>query len=860
MSDDDDDNNVIDLISLKKPQGFETWSEVIPQGSLFTVELNVNFKGDEVRSTDQLRNKLERLFSPDVRFNDINVTKPRSYYIYKVVLDTENMTAFVNHGSYGVFEGDYTIDIIEYKFNYTDNGTVENFVDSPMKRYEGFKRRDGGDYEHELVITMRRGGNASDAPARGMQTFRILSNMTEVTKILGHFNLLGKVKRVSKATPAVPTLAVRLTLPLEQIGGTINESPVRVYNPSPQSMQQGSTELWAHVRLDRNQQTKRLTIEGINGRSDLQEVEHKLSYHGTLKSELTPTFWTTDDSEEMVNVEDGGIAVTMDLHFELNYLVMGRTAYRVSYQGQKFQCNFCFSWDHESRGCWRRSGGERREDLLKQYDEKWRRQMKYEKKQSQDVSTGRAKVNLTTAFESTHEDDDDERESEKNAGTEEDDDENDDKESEKNAGTEEDEEENDDRENEKNAGTEEDEEENDGDDEEVAWNKEKENLGVKEGKKNEDDVVLKGSSEDDSGNEMKNAVEKDDKVNFEPKVQRPKRKNMKKQKSKAVKLVEQGETSVDVEDVGADKLKETVDDEGDENGTDVEAEDKGKEKKEEAGDEFKEKSTVKGGGEAGTDEAEVGEGDQKDTVTEDKKDGAIGMDKEEEKEEGASDNVKMKAVSEETEEIKEAGAKKEEGVGDTVAKGHNVKKKTEDDTTENAAAQLETPEAGKDTTEAGIEAEMVMEKTEEAAARLLEAPEAGMVKRQSVSDLTKKWENQGEDNQSGEPLKTESVKRKSDSPKGNNTKVTGSGKKKEMQKDVEISAFKADYKKDLKRLQERYKKENGKEKAKTKKEAEEMLAKTRKKIGEKGYPQSVWKSCVDDFERSPWKSSPKQFL
>ena len=62
MSDDDDDNNVIDLISLKKPQGFETWSEVIPQGSLFTVELNVNFKGDEVRSTDQLRNKLERLF------------------------------------------------------------------------------------------------------------------------------------------------------------------------------------------------------------------------------------------------------------------------------------------------------------------------------------------------------------------------------------------------------------------------------------------------------------------------------------------------------------------------------------------------------------------------------------------------------------------------------------------------------------------------------------------------------------------------------------------------------------------------------------------------------------------------------
>ena len=324
MSDDDDDNRCY----LKKPEGLETWGDVIPAESVFTVELNVNFRGSEIRSSEQLGFKLDRFFGSDVFFKDIKVTRPRAYFLYQVVVDTENLITLVNHDNYGKFEGDYTIEVVSYFLNKTVDGTVEDVLDTPMKMYEGFKVRAGE--ENELVITMRRGPNSYDAPAKGMQTFRIFSDLSEVTKVLEHFNLGGKVTRVSKATPSIPTLAIALTRPVEEWQDSIFEEPIRVYYPSPQSMDTGSSELWAHLRLDKNQRTKRITIEGIDGRANLDEIRHKLSYHGVIKSELTPTIWTSDDNAVMRNVRNGDLTVTMDLTYELNYLIMGRTAFRVT--------------------------------------------------------------------------------------------------------------------------------------------------------------------------------------------------------------------------------------------------------------------------------------------------------------------------------------------------------------------------------------------------------------------------------------------------------------------------------------------------------------------------------------------------
>ena len=366
-----DDENLF----LKIPERSETWEEVIPYNSTFTVELNVKFRGEEIKTTDQLGFKLDKLFGREVWFKDVNVSRPRAYFVFQVVLDSKNLLALVKHENFGKFEGDYTVELISYKFNKTGSGTVEEVEDTPLKRFEGFAAREGE--EKELVITMRRGSNPSDAPAKGMQTFRILTELAEVTKILKHFNLIGKVTRVSKATPAIPTLAIALKLNLEDVIDTLNEEPMLVYNPSPQSRDTGSTELWAHLRLNKNQLTKRVTIEGIFGRASIEEIRHKLSYHGKIRGELTATTWTRDEDEEMVNVENGDLSLNMDIVYELNYLIMGRTAYRVNYQGQHIQCNYCYSWDHVARSCWRRD--ERRDDLLRSYYEKWKRQMNFQK-------------------------------------------------------------------------------------------------------------------------------------------------------------------------------------------------------------------------------------------------------------------------------------------------------------------------------------------------------------------------------------------------------------------------------------------------------------------------------------------------
>ena len=378
MCGDDDEENR----RLKQPEGDEKWEDVIPVNGVFTVELNVNFRGAEIRSTEQLRYRMDGLF-PQISFKDICVTKPRSFHVYQVVLDTENLVELVNHPNYGMFEGDYTVKVLSYMFNKTNDGTVEEIVDSPMKSFTGFKARVGE--EKELVIVMRRGPNPTDAPARGMQTFRIFSELTEVTRVLDHFNLLGKVTRVSQATPSIPTLAVALKMPVEFLqanGELVNVEPMRVYNPSPQSIESGHSELWAHLRLD--QKTKRIVIEGINGRANMQEVRHKLTFHGELKGGIAPTIWTADENEALAGVEKGDVAVSIDLEYEINYLIMGRTAFRVSYQGQAMQCHYCFSWDHTGRNCWRKN--ERRDDLLRSYHEKWKRQMGYQKKEDLDES------------------------------------------------------------------------------------------------------------------------------------------------------------------------------------------------------------------------------------------------------------------------------------------------------------------------------------------------------------------------------------------------------------------------------------------------------------------------------------------
>ena len=85
--DGDDENFVLKIPEgeersyLKIPEGAETWEEVIPVNSTFTMELNVKFSWEEIKSSDQLRFKLDKLFGRDVWFKDVNVAslEPTSY-------------------------------------------------------------------------------------------------------------------------------------------------------------------------------------------------------------------------------------------------------------------------------------------------------------------------------------------------------------------------------------------------------------------------------------------------------------------------------------------------------------------------------------------------------------------------------------------------------------------------------------------------------------------------------------------------------------------------------------------------------------------------------------------------------------
>ena len=164
--------------------------------------------------------------------------------------------------------------------------------------------------------------------------FTLLSDKNEVVKILDNFNVLGRCSQVSKATPGLPTLEVKLTETVQHLvtNEIINKEPVCVYSPSPQSAASGSTELWGHIRVDPGLSSRRILVEGVLGRVDLAELEHTLSYHGDCLTELQPQMWATEGP--LKDVTDGGVACFIKLKIELGFVILNHNAFKVSYVGE----------------------------------------------------------------------------------------------------------------------------------------------------------------------------------------------------------------------------------------------------------------------------------------------------------------------------------------------------------------------------------------------------------------------------------------------------------------------------------------------------------------------------------------------
>ena len=353
-------------------------SESLSDELLYTLDVTAVFKGEIIRSEEQLSRKMEALFD-NVSLVNIMAVRDGWNIRFKMVVDKRNFMNLICHDNFGSFENDYDFLISDFHPNLDGNTTCYRAPDTPLKMVDKFNNIDG--QNKELTITIRRGTDPTAKPAFGLKTFFLMSDPKEVIKVLEHFELVGKVARVTKASPQRPTLQIKLTASvLETFDSTNYMDPVAIYRPSPQSVEAGETELWAHLRRSDDNQRKMLTIEGVDGIVDLDEIKHRLSDQGELLTDLQPRYWESNEDElaGLCRIPNGDVSVFMDLNIELNYVIIGRDAYRVTYKNQPLQCSHCMSWHHRSGQCDRRHLG--KSTLLLDYQQKWMRLVGYKER------------------------------------------------------------------------------------------------------------------------------------------------------------------------------------------------------------------------------------------------------------------------------------------------------------------------------------------------------------------------------------------------------------------------------------------------------------------------------------------------
>jgi hypothetical protein len=347
--------------------------ETLEDNKFYSVDVDLSFKGERINSDGALHRRLGSLFT-EIKFTDAKVIRRGSHIKYRVVLDKENFINFSQSESMGIFEGDYSARILGFYANDDDEEVAYIEPDTPIKKTRTYTDALRKGEKNDLTITIRRGRHETDMVARGWNTYNILSEPKEVVKILDHYNLTPYITSVTKPTPAIPTLEIKLLKTIRAIRTEkgINEEPLLIYDPTPQMKAAGSSELWAHARLDNTTPPKRVKIEGIVGRIEKEDLQHELNYFGEV---MTTTLLTWGGDGPLKDIPNGDVAVYMKLETEINFLIFGATAYKVSYPMQAVQCSYCFSWQHRAGGCDRLS--ENRRDLLMDYKRKWRRQVGY---------------------------------------------------------------------------------------------------------------------------------------------------------------------------------------------------------------------------------------------------------------------------------------------------------------------------------------------------------------------------------------------------------------------------------------------------------------------------------------------------
>ena len=343
-------------------------SKDLEDDRLITCDLGIWFRLERVSSSYGFQRKMTSLFQ-EVDFLDLKVLRRGGDTLYRATLNKRNFTKFLDSENLGIFGDDYSIIVNGFHLNEDEGGDIDaTGPETPLKAVEKHRKVD----DNVLQIDLKKSAEKNGPMARGVLTYNLLCDFTEVDNIMTHFNIsMEDVDALIKPTPAIPSLLVVLKKNVEDWlkEADVRRDPYLLYQPAPQSERMGRTQIWAHVVLEDNQFDRRVTIEGIYKRVSNAEITHTLSYNGEILSTPQPLMWKGSD------LPNGDLVVNMRLQTEMNFIIIKGEAYKVSYAKQERQCSHCFSFRHKNFECDRWETDSR--TLLFDYYKKWQRQVDF---------------------------------------------------------------------------------------------------------------------------------------------------------------------------------------------------------------------------------------------------------------------------------------------------------------------------------------------------------------------------------------------------------------------------------------------------------------------------------------------------
>ena len=361
------------LLADPDPEKLEL-EEALKNDDLYILDLKLDRSWEPIRSEAQLSYKMNSLFK-GICIRDATVINFEDNIFHQIVVDKPNFLEIIRHRNYG--DQDDCVGINDFVVYGADDDD-----ENVLKKIRTSTSIDG--LGKEITVTIRRGNDPMDSPARGLQTYNIMAEQKTVIKILKHFKIDDKITRVTKCTPARPFLSIGLTEPL--LLDDQYKHPCLIFDPEPSETD--SSQLWAHLHSTREDQPKRMIIEGIYGVVDLKEVEHRLNYQGDILSNLEPLTWNDDGEDCLSGIPNGNIKLDINLKYEINFIIFGKDAFRVSYPGQAQCCSVCFSWQHRASECDRKQEG--RDKLRREYLQKWKKIVNFRERSSEDPSANSA--------------------------------------------------------------------------------------------------------------------------------------------------------------------------------------------------------------------------------------------------------------------------------------------------------------------------------------------------------------------------------------------------------------------------------------------------------------------------------------